>query len=69
MNEYNRKIANLLQQIEDTRGNYITDIAYDLIYQYCDNIEEIDTDLGFDFTNAVWGIGEETLISKLEKLL
>lgn len=69
MNDYNRRIIDLLWEIESKCGCDTIDKAYDYVWKYCDNPEECELDTGFDFSNAVWGIGEQTIIEYLETLI
>ena len=69
MTEYNRRISELLFEIEATKGNYVTDIAYDYIYHWCDNMEDCYNGDSYDFSNASWGVSEETIIEYLTNLL
>ena len=66
--EYNKKISDVLFDIERIQSNSVINKAYDLIYKYCDNIDDVETDMGYDFTNAVWGIEEKEIIEELENL-
>ena len=69
MNDNNRKIIDLLWEIESKCDCDTIDNAYDYVWKYCDNPEECAPDTGFDFSNAVWGIGEQTIIEYLESLI
>lgn len=69
MTEYNRKISELLWEIESKKSIDIVDKAYDYAEKWCDNMEECYDGCCYDFSNAVWGIGEEAIITYLEGLL
>lgn len=70
MTEYNRKISELLYEIENKKSIDTVDKAYDYVEHWCDNIDECyNEEYYYDFTNAAWGIGEETIIAYLEGLL
>jgi hypothetical protein len=69
MNEYNRKISELLFEIESKQPENVIDKAYDYIERCCDNMDECYDGCYYDFSNAVWGIEEETIIAYLNEIL
>lgn len=69
MTEYNRKISELLFEIECKKSEQIINKAYRYVEHWCDNIDECYNEEYYDFTNAVWGVSEETIIAYLEGLL
>lgn len=68
MTEYNRKISEILFEIECKKSEQIINKAYCYVDEWCDNDECYNGEY-YDFTNAVWGVGEETIIAYLEGLL
>lgn len=69
LSEDNERIKELIARIEDTRSNYIIDMAYDYIYHWCDNMEDCYDGNAYDFSYASWGIGAKCIIEYLENLL
>lgn len=69
MNEYNRKISELLFEIESEQSENVINKAYDYIERCCDNMDECYDGCCYDFSNAVWGIEEETIIAYLNEIL
>ena len=69
MYEENRKISEILWEIETKCDCDTIDKAYDYVWNWCDNPEECAPDTGFDFTNASWGTSAQNIIEYLETLI
>lgn len=62
----NRLIRDILWDIENSGDQRKIEKAFDLVHQYCDNIDEVFDGDTYNIDQAIWGFGTDYIIEELQ---